>query len=103
MYWNIDALVRDKLGNRSVCVQHYNVVVRASFGYCDVYYTRLFPAAHQSAFGLVTLARNPVAAINVLPIRFFRRSGPYVSCGAGRWLALTNGRSQLWPVDCVKP
>jgi hypothetical protein len=103
IYWNVDALVRDNFGDADVCVEHYNVVLRARSSYCSVYYTRLFPAAHHSAFRLVVLARNPVAAVNVLPIRFFRRSGPYVSCGAGRWLALTNGRSQLWPVDCVKP
>jgi hypothetical protein len=101
-YWNIDALVRDKFGRAEVCVQHYNVLVRSS-GYCAVYYAVLFPSARQSAFRLVRLARNPVARVNVVPVRFYRRAGPYVSCGNGRWLALTNGRTQLWPVDCVNP
>lgn len=68
MYWNIDALVGDKFGAGRVCVQHYNTLVRSSSSYCDTYYTRLFPAAHQSTFRLVTLSRNPVANINVLPI-----------------------------------
>jgi hypothetical protein len=101
-YWNIDALVRDKFGRAEVCVDHYNVLVRSP-GYCAVYYAMLFPSARHSAFRLVRLARNPVARVNVLPVRFYRRAGPYVSCGNGRWLALTNGRTQLWPVDCVKP
>jgi hypothetical protein len=101
-YWNIDALVRDKFGRAEVCVQHYNVLVRSS-GYCAVYYAMLFPSARHSAFRVVRLARSPVARVNVVPVRFYRVTGPYVSCGNGRWLALTNGRTQLWPVDCVKP
>jgi len=103
LYWKFDALVRDKFGDAPVCISHCNVLLRAHSVYCDVYYTRLFPAARDSSFRLVVLPRNPLAAINVVPIRFFRQSGPYLSCGLGRWLALTNGRSQLWPVACVKP
>jgi hypothetical protein len=102
LYWNIDALVRDKFGHAQVCVQSSDVVVRAASSYCSVYYAPLFPTAQGSALRLVTLARNPLAGVNVVPVRFYRPSGPYVSCGKGRWLALTNARTQLWPVTCVK-
>ena len=104
LYWNIDALVRDKFGSARVCIQQQTVLVRESpSAYCAEDYVRLFPSARRSPLRLVTLARNPVAGINVVPVRFYRRSGPYVSCGQNTWLALTNARSQLWSVDCVKP
>ncbi len=104
LYWNVDALVANKFGGARVCVQHDTVLVRKrQSAYCAEEYVRLFPRARRSAFRLVVRRRNPVAGVNVVPIRFYRSSGPYVSCGGGAWLALTNGRAQLWPVACVKP
>jgi hypothetical protein len=103
LYWKVDALVRDKFGSSDVCIEHYNVLARAPSPTCGAYYVRLFKSASHSTFRLVNLRRNPLTGINVVPIRFFRSSGPYVRCGPGRYLALTNARIQLWPVDCVKP
>lgn len=101
-YWNVDALVRDKFGHVQVCVRNSNVIVRATSTFCGVHYVPLFPTARHSQFRLAVLARNPLDGLNVVPIRFYGPSGPYVSCGNGRWLALTNARSELWPVTCVR-
>jgi hypothetical protein len=102
MYWNIDALVHDNFGSARVCVRHSFVVMRATSTFCPAYYVSLFPSARKSSFSLVVRSSNPLAGLNVIPVRFKSRSGPYVSCGGGRWLALTNARSQLWPVGCIR-
>lgn len=102
MYWNIDALVHDNFGSASVCVRDSFVVTRATSTFCPAYYVSLFPSARNSSFSLVIRSRNPLAGLNVMPVRFKSRLGPYVSCGGGRWLALTNARSQLWPVGCIR-
>ena len=101
-YWNIDALVHDTFGKASVCILDSFVVAHATSTFCQSYYVSLFPSARHSSFSLVVRTRNPLEGLNVVPVRFRSRSGPYVSCGGGRWLALTNARSQLWPVTCIR-
>jgi hypothetical protein len=103
MYWNVDALVRDVFGSHPVCLRRSSTLVRQRSAYCAMYYTRLFPSARHSGFHLARRTSDPLVGINVVPIRFYTAAGPYVSCGRGRWLALTNARSQLWPIACVKP
>lgn len=103
VFWNVDALVKDKFGNGQVCVRNFNVL-NVGKGFCQIYYQPLFPTARHSAFRLVSLASNPLGGANgpnVEPVRFYGSSGPYVSCGHGEWLAITNARSQLWPIACV--
>jgi len=102
MYWNIDALVHDTFGKASLCVRDSFVVARATSTFCPSYYVSLFPTARHSSFSLVVRPRNPLDGLNVVPVRFRSRTGPYVSCGGGEWLALTNGRTQLWPVGCFE-
>ena len=101
--WNIDALVRDTFGQSKACLRRSYIVVRERSTYCSTFYTPLFPQARGSAFALIRLRHDPLAGINVVPVRFYGRSGPYVECGTPHhWLALTNARTQQWPVACVR-
>jgi hypothetical protein len=103
LYWNLDALVRDTFDRNDACLRSSYVIARERSGHCPTHYAPLFPQARASAFALIARRHNPLAGINVVPIRFFRGSGPYVQCGDGQsWLALTNARTEHWSVACVR-
>jgi hypothetical protein len=103
--WNLDALVRDEFGKKRVCV-YANTYLKVGSGYCAQDYTFTFARARHARFRLVTRASNPLGGPygpNAIPVRFYGRRGPYVSCGQRQWLAVTNARSQNWPIACVSP
>lgn len=87
IYWNVDALVRDVFGSHAVCVRRSYILVRERSAYCSTYYTRLFPSARRSGFHIARLTSNPLAGINVVPIRLYTlavRTSPAATVAGSR-------------------
>jgi hypothetical protein len=112
--WNLEALLHDTFGNRSVCLRLRDDVFLsetcgdlARYGY----WKNMFVGARDSRFRLVRRAHAPALG-NVVPVRV---KGLYVFCGnfpvafgsrAGsgkpgdRWLVLLHGSAML-PFACL--
>jgi hypothetical protein len=96
--WNLDALLHDTFGGRTVCLglKSDDFTTSCSSFAVSGYYLYTFATARDSRFRLVRRKRALVLG-NVRPLKV---RGAYVSCGGGRWLALEHGSANL-PLACV--
>jgi len=110
--WNLDALLRDTFGNRTVYGEWINTrtgplnfTTTFKGECCTSYYLFTFAAARHSSFQLVAVKSGPKPAIGAagseLPITVNHR---YVYCGRGKWLYTHTGDGPLnFQIDCWNP
>jgi hypothetical protein len=87
LVWNLDALVRKRFGNRSVCLRFALSLLSPAACTAPPHqrseYRAIF-AARKSAFRVRTLKRAPLLRSRAVPLKV---GAGYVSCGPDRWLA----------------
>jgi hypothetical protein len=110
--WNLEALLRDTFGVRTVYVEglgrqrgRINFTTRFTANCCSAYWHFTFLRARGSAFKRVALPSPLPPAVGVsggeLPITVKRQ---YVYCGSGRWLYYHYGNGPAnFQIDCWKP
>jgi hypothetical protein len=87
LVWNLDALVRDRFGDRAVCLSFalnlLSPAACAAPAHGRSEYRSTF-AARKSAFRVRTLNRAPRLRGRAIPLK---AGTGYISCGSERWLA----------------
>jgi hypothetical protein len=87
LVWNLDALLQNRFGNRSVCLRFAFSLLSPAACTAPPHqrseYRAIF-AAKKSAFRVRTLKRAPLLRSRAVPLKV---GAGYVSCGPERWLA----------------
>jgi hypothetical protein len=99
--WQLDALLRDTFGNKTVCVgpgytQNFQLRCLPLSDYNEYFPT--FVNARHSSWRLTRVHPNPAKIANVAMVRV---SGLYVMCGRKEWLV--SGASGVLPLVCINP
>lgn len=110
--WNLDALLHDTFGSRSVYLsipQNYprtprNFSTVSGANCCSAYYLSTFRSAHRSAFSLFGPTKPPKPIIGAsgaeVPLTIKRS---YIYCGGGTWLYEHYGNGPAnWQINCHK-
>lgn len=102
--WNLDALVRDRIGGSACVVNNTNSIepsrVCRGMSLAQMSgYAFTFSKARHSSFAVVAADHGPDRLGNVVAVRL---QSEWVMCGPGRWLVLGRGGVSGLMLRCVK-